>query len=231
MGPKDLGSKPDWDELLEIGIREREQGSVKKGIKLLREALTLCPYHEKRMDIRNHLGLAYFHGGDYENAVSEWNEVITISNVQSDPDLKARASALRNLSRKELCNSENDFEEAYNKANQARELAIKLGRNDLPWFTHGLISIYYDYSKKYGRVDKEFLKFLVDCEKIELPKAWKKASKLERGAWFTGLLWDYALLYNKVSRPILISAISISRILKMKRREEQLSKRLDEMTY
>lgn len=229
MGPKDLGSKPDWDELLEIGIREREQGSVKKAIQLLSEALTLCQIQEKRMEIRNHLGLAYFHHRDYENATGQWNEVLAVSNVQSNPFLNAKAAALRNLSRKELCETEKDYKEAVSKANEAREMAKELKRPDLPWFTHGLFSANYAYMKILKNVDMGVLKKLVGSEKEELKKVWKTAPKLERNVWLGALLMDYAVVYDKVSKPLLKIARFFSRAVKLRRREEQITKLINEI--
>lgn len=244
MGLKDLGSKPDWDELLEIGIREREQGSVKKAIQLLSEALTLCQIQEKRMEIRNHLGLAYFHHRDYENATGQWNEVLAVSNVQSNPFLNAKAAALRNLSRKELCENENDFEEAVGTANEARDMALKLNRHDLAWFTHGLFSAKLAHMKSQKRHDALVLKELVKIEKNELVKFWKNTlkkseveslvigedlSKLELGVWLGALLMDYAVVYDKVSRPLLKIARFLARVLILRRREEQIDKFLSEL--
>jgi tetratricopeptide (TPR) repeat protein len=218
-----------WEDLAHRGIREREQGSVKTAVKLLNDALEIAPEQEDRMFILNHLGLAYFHDGDYTSAVDKWNKVLTVSNVQGDPFLNAKAVALRNLSRKELCETEKDYKEAVSKANEAREMAKELKRPDLPWFTHGLFSANYAYMKILKNVDMGVLKKLVGSEKEELKKVWKTAPKLERNVWLGALLMDYAVVYDKVSKPLLKIARFFSRAVKLRRREEQITKLINEI--
>lgn len=221
--------QPYWKVLLNKGIREREHRSVKTAIKLFNNALEIAPNQEDRMFILNHLGLAYFHDRDYASAVDKWNKVLSVSNVQSNPFLNAKATALRNLSRKELCETEKDFEEAVCKANEARKMAKELNRPDLAWFTHGLFSAKLALMKSQKRNDELVLKELVKREKNDLFKFWKKASILELGVWLSGLLMDYAVVYKKVSKPLLKMAKFFVRILTFKRREEQIDRLLNEL--
>lgn len=218
-----------WEILLNDAIVAREQGSVKTAITLLNVTLEIAPEQEDRLLILNHLGLSYFHDGDYISAVDRWNKVLIVSNVQGDQFLNAKATALRHLSRKELCETEKDFEEAVRTANEARDMAVKLNRHDLAWFTHGLFSAKLAHMKSQKRQDAPALKELVKMEKDELFKFWKKATKIEQGVWMGALLMDYAVVYDKVSKPLLKIARFLSRVLTLRRREEQIDKFLSEL--
>lgn len=237
MGPKTSAGKcqPDWQDLMEEGVYLRETGNredLKKSIAILLNAAEAAESEATKSDkmkVLNHLGLAYFHRGDYTNAVDTWKLVYTTSKVQKPPLLDRMAESLRHRSRKELCETEKDFEDAVGKANEAREIAVNLSRSDLPWFTHGLFSAKLAHMKSQKRYDELVLKELVKIEKNELVKVWKKVSKLERRVWLGGFLMDYAVVYNKVSKPLLKVARLLSSFLKLRRREEQIGRLLNNL--
>jgi len=234
MGPRDLSFQPEWDELMERGIRLRETGDcpdLYTSVDILKMAAEKAPTLADRMTAKNEEGLTHFHMGNYTEAVDTWNLVYTTSKVQTPQLLYPMAAALRNLSRKELCENEKDFEEAVVKANEAYDLAVMLYRRDLAWFAHGLFSAKLARMKLQKRYDGLILKELVGVEKHYLFKFWKKATLTEIGVWFGALLMDYAVVYNNVSRPLLKIARFISRALMLRRREEQITRLLDEMSY
>lgn len=239
MGPKTSCGpcKPKWQDYLIEGIILREKGNwedLYKSVEFLTISAEDAPTVADRRNAQNHLGLAYYHLGDYETAADIWNMVYTLSKVlpevQTPPFLYQMSVALRNLSRKELCENEKDFEEAVGMANKARRMALNLNRHDLAWFTHGLFSAKLAYMKSIKSNDEMVLKELVKIEKNELFKFWKEVSKLERGVWLGALLMDYAVVYHKVSKPLLKIARFISRVLKLRRREEQITKLLSELS-
>ena len=228
--------KADWDDLLEEGINLREKGDprdLNESVHLLVDAYKIAPKLEDKLDVLNHLGLTYIHLKDYQKAIDTWNKVLVESNVQSPPLLKSKAVALRNLSRKQFCESESDFETALAKACEARNLAVKLEMPNLVWFTHGLFSAKQALMKFQKRADTEVLEELKDIartEKNELKKVWKETSKMQRNVWLGGLLMDYAVVYKKVSKPLLKVARFFVKLQNLKRREEQIDKLLEEMS-
>jgi len=232
---EDGNCSADWKDLLEHGIYLREKGDpgdLKKSVDVFIQAYGIAPRLEDKMDILNHLGLAYFHLKDYPNAINAWNKVLVVSNVQSPPLLKSKAVALRNLSRKQFCESENDFKTALEKACEARDLAVKLEMPNLVWFTHGLFSAKQALMKFQKRADAEVLEELKETartEKNELKKVWKETSKMQRNVWLGGLLMDYAVVYNKVSKPLLKVARFFAKLQNLKRREEQIDELLKEI--
>lgn len=235
MGPKDTNRHHDWQDLMREGIKLRETGDredLNKSVEILIKSANIAEAESGKADIMtvlNQLGLTYFHIGDYTTAVDIWNMVYNVSKVQTPQLLRQMAESLRHRSRKELCNDEKSFESAANNASSALSMVIDLGSSDIVWFRHGVFSADLAYMKSRKYIVKDYLKELVDSEREDLMKVWKTAPKLERNVWLGGLLMDYAVVYNKVSKPLLKIARLLFKILNLRRREEQITKLINEI--
>jgi hypothetical protein len=176
------------------------------------------------VEILNHLGLTFFHQGEIDKAKSQWIKAANLSRIYRLPEM--RAVSLRNLSRKELWETDNEFRIAYDASKEALRLARKSNRKDMPWFIHGHFSIANSVEKDPGK--KSVLKEIVKEEQKQLKKVWKDTPKLERRVWLTGLIMDWAIYYNSISKPILEIGLFIAKMLNLKRREEQIKKLISE---
>ena len=208
---------PSYDELLDLGIREREKGDVNKAIKCFKKILSLYVVQSpsRKVEIKNHLGLAYYHKKSYEKAKETWEEARKLA-VETN-NISGLATALRNLSRKELYLSGSDLVKALGYAEEAVGMAESLNRNDLVWFLHGLFSA----TEVLGEKDK--LKPILKREIRALFKVWSKIPKLERNVWLDGVLMDYVIVHNKIGKPLLYLARYLARKQGLKRREEQIN--------
>jgi hypothetical protein len=220
-----------FQEALERGIKEREEGNINESIRLLRRAVKLAQsdagFREKA-DARSHLGLAFFLRGtntnnrkDLDRATMQWYAAFEMA--RSVGDESAMATCLRNLSRRELQKSSENFDFAFEQAREAVDLARKYERKDLVWFLHGLFSACF-YSDRKGMLGP-----ILKDEKRALIKCWNKVSKMERRVWAGGYLMDVAVYREAVSKPVLIIARSMMRLLGLKRRVEQIDRVLSSM--
>ena len=209
------------DALLKEAIEERERGNLIESLALLRTCERFAKDDEQRRNVQNHIGLAYFHAGAYETASVIWVGVRKDSDKNDDPYNKA--VALRNLSRKEFY-SKGELPIARTCAEEALEIAQRTGQRDIVWFIHGLFDV-TNASENISKKDKkEKLLELYKQEKKALFSAWKFASRIEKEVWLTGLLKDFLVARNYISKPILKIGILVTKFLKLKRREEQLEK-------
>lgn len=220
--------------LLSKGILERETGDLVNAGALFKEALEILRILPDSSDTRllklkvnNHFGLNYFHQGNYDEAKEIWEKCKFLADIWHFPTEKA--VALRQLSRKEYCQNLKDFETAVDMAEMARFEAANYERPDLVWFTHGLFSAKHAHMKSQKREDYEVLEEILKIEKNDLIKVWRITPKLQRNVWLGGLLMDYAIVYNKVSIPILKTARFLVKLINLKRREEQITKRIEDI--
>ncbi|NMB91981.1 tetratricopeptide repeat protein [candidate division WWE3 bacterium] len=207
---------PTYEELLKLGIEEREKGSVKQSIKCFEKTLLFAERDNKKIvEVLSHLGLSYYHNGNQEKAKKTWQKAYKIA-VKAK-DYNGQAVALRNLSRKQLYLNGSGLVQALSCAEEAVSIAENLGRKDLPWFLHGLFSA----TEVLGEKDK--LKFILRREIKALIKVWNKTPKLERNVWLDGLLMDYVSIHDKIGKPLLYLARYLARLQGLKRREEQIN--------
>lgn len=216
---EDFPSESDVDGLLKKAIEERERGNLKESLALLKTCEKLSKDDKQRRDIQNHIGLTHFHAGEYKTAYVVWTGVKKSS--KENDDLYNEAVALRNLSRKEF-HSEENLPIARTYAEKALEIARETDQRDIVWFIHGLFDV-TNASENISKKDKkEKLLELYKQEKKALFSVWKIASRIEREVWLTGLLKDFLVVHNYISKPILRIGILVTKVLKLKRREEQL---------
>lgn len=209
-----------YEEFLNKGILEREKGDVEVAVAYLNKALSLSETKEEKVNARNHLGLAYFHQGDFVRAKGQWMCVYECT----EDNLSDRAVALRNLSRKELYPTVEGLSTAQKYSEDALRLAELSNRKDIVWFVHGLFSS----TRAVGK--KKALKKVLKREAKEFFKVWRHVPKLERAVWFDGLIMDFVITYGKVTKPFLNLAKLIARSQKLKRREEQINKLINELS-
>jgi len=223
---KESSSKFDVDKLLEIAIEARERGDLQGALILFENCKKFAKDDQQYRDIQNHIGLTYFHDTKYKIAFIAWVEAEKES--VENCDLHNEAVALRNLSRKELYPKE-ELSIARNYAEKALEIAKNLDRKDIVWFIHGLFDV-INASEDIPEKDKKAkLVDLYNKEKKALFSVWKVSSKLEREVWLTGLLKDFSVIHNGVPKPVLKIGILVTKILKLKRREEQLERMITEI--
>lgn len=223
---EDFPSESDVDGLLKKAIEERERGNLKESLALLKTCEKLSKDDKQRRDIQNHIGLTHFHAGEYKTAYVVWTGVKKSS--RENDDLYNEAVSLRNLSRKEL-HSEENLPIARTYAEKALEIARETDQRDIVWFIHGLFDV-TNASENISKKDKkEKLLELYKQEKKALFSVWKIASRIEREVWLTGLLKDFLVVHNYISKPILRIGILVTKVLKLKRREEQLKKLIVEI--
>ncbi len=207
--------------ILQQAVEARETGSVSQAIQLFKEATKIEKDPNKRVDICNHLGLAYWHNNDPKKAKETWKKALVISNVSRN--LSGKAVALRNLSRKNLWTTNEELVKALFNATEAFLIAKRLDRGDVVWFIHGVFSAYQALDQRY------LLKSTVRLERKELSRVWWKTPKIQRRVWLSGLLMDYVVAYGKTTKFLLRISKFVVRIFKLKRREEQINKLLTSM--
>lgn len=218
-----------WEDLLGKAIVEREKGSVEASVRMFYKILESVKSSDSRMLVLNHLGLAYFHLGKYKEAKDKWSTVLAIiSGVKNPTNMAAheKAAAYRNLSRKELYITKEGLRQALRYAEVARSIAASIKSTDLVWFTHGLIGAHLALKENHNKIEAEKL---LKSEARELSSALTRVSLMQSAVWFEGLVMDYAIIHNKVSKPMLKMGKVISSKISLKRREEQIDKLLKEL--
>ena len=133
------------------------------------------------------------------------------------------ATSLGNLSRYQLYDNVGDREGALECALKALEMAKSQKRIDLVWFIHRV------FSAKNALGIKEGQRKLVRQEARALIKVWRKAPKLERFVWASGLVMDIAIVTGKVSVVFLNIAKSIAIKKNLKRRVDQIEKLIQDL--
>ena len=215
---------PAVKDLVGAGIYQREKGDVNIAIDKFNEALKIETDPSNRLYIQNHLALAYYHAGKYEDAKEIWKMVRDLSSVISNPGEKA--VAFRNLSRPELWKTDDDLALAQSNAWIALQMAKEIGRKDLAWFWHG----YFSATERLNldkSVKRTVLKSALKEQYQSLRKVWKSASPLERNVWGTAYLMDWVKVHTRLSKPILKISYVFAKILNLKRREEKIKKMLE----
>lgn len=219
--------------LIREGIDEREKGCLKESVRVLVEAYNKIDsakpypnYNDDLISIHIELGLTYFRQGEIEKAASQWKKARIFARVHDYPGLEA--IALGNLSRKELWETDGELEGALVLSIKALKLAKKNARIDLPWFYHALFSA----ASSLGTDEEEkkpFLKEMLSKEKYWLKKVWDYTPKLKRRMWLTAYMMDWAVVNRSIAKPTLTAALMISKLFKLKGREEKIKKLRDEI--
>lgn len=216
---------------LDKAITERETGCPLVAIVQFKALLRNPKLALKdRLLIQNHLGLGYFHAGPkhYAEAVRTFEDVDDTSGGVDSEYAGYKAVALRNLARPQfigygdIVNSSECDRNIYD----ARNLAKKLKRNDLVWFTHGTVALRIFE----GYIDSNTRKLFWD-EVGEWFTLAQKESKRDKQVWLLGIFADFVRLYlAALSVPALKIAKWYAHKNNLARREEQIQKALNQVT-
>ena len=219
-----MENKKRYKNLIKQGVDERESGGEKKNIKdsieIFEQAKKEASTWKERLDCDNHIGICHYLLGEYEKALKlfaftanqarKWVE-------RNDPDDSFLAVCLRHTSRPELHEKKN-LSKALGIAREAHELAKRAKRNDLPWFTDGILKNLIAL-----KASKKEMNDVWEMGLKELNDIWleEKSDKAKWG-WLVGLQVHKALIENDESflNMANLSAVSFN----LERRKEQIEK-------
>jgi len=172
-------------EIIKQAILLREQGHVDKAIKVLLSLLEEKLSYNQQVDLYGNLGLCYFHKQDYKTAKSYFQKLLEISEIEGD--YSNQALAYRQLSRPELY-EEKDQQVSIDLSKKAYEMAIGAKRGDLPWFSHGVISILIRWKQPRDEINRWF--GIMSQDLNNLPVKDREQDRLPFYSWLTGMLID-----------------------------------------
>lgn len=172
-----------FSDLIDIGEQLRElHGNFDAAGLCFEMALADAEYNDNLADVRTaygQLGLTHRHAGEFEKAEWCYNRIIEFAEKDTD-----KAAALRHLA--DLDYLRQYYRGGFDKAYRAYKLALADNRDDLVWFSHGVVKILIALLGQWLKREAE-----------DLAKALKNKSinNIKRRVWQTGYLGDRAKIF------------------------------------
>lgn len=181
-----------FDEILKVGIKQRERGDYFESIQYFSLLLAEGGWTDSQLAmVYSHIGLARGLQRDWKSALMAYEEAYAYAMQSQNPG--RIAETLRGLS---VCHT-NLGNDGLGFATMARDSAKLLKRKDIPWFTHGVILALI--SKK-----APFMTMVgwIVMETFELFIAWfYEKSVLALFAWTMAMIKDWLYLIKRSVAP------------------------------
>lgn len=218
--------------LLNKAIKEREQGNLNEAEKMFLEILNifggkLLPWQTAA--VYNHLGLTYFLMGiGHHHQSFEYFTKIQQIKIEGDIRLLCdeRISSHRNLSRPQFAQFHEDgYRSCMYLANEAYRLAACSKRQDLVWFTHGIIQVRI----AAGCLNKTTRRLFWQEVREYLTLGRKSKDNLAKNAWKSGIYGDFLRIFFGNNVPMFVLEFTKKYLDKhgMPRRAEQVKGLID----